>query len=56
MPGRGFDDCVPFTGDATRHTLAWQNGDDFGGQRRPREYRKLAFLMKDAEIFSFVFE
>lgn len=56
MPGRGFDDCVPFTGDAIRHTLAWQNGDDFGGRRGPREYRKLAFLMKDAEIFSFVFE
>jgi hypothetical protein len=54
--GRGFDDCVPFTGNTTRHTVCWKDGDDFGLKRGPIDYRKLAFLMDDAEIFSFAFE
>jgi hypothetical protein len=56
LPGRGFDDCVPFTGDAIRHTVRWRDGDDFGGVRGPMDFRQLAFLIEEAEIFSFVFE
>jgi hypothetical protein len=56
LPGRGFEDCVPFTGDAISHTVRWQNGDDFGGERGPIDFRKLAFLIDEAEIFAFGFE
>jgi hypothetical protein len=56
VPGRGFDDCQPFTGDAIRHVVKWTDGDDFGRERGPIEFRKLAFLIDEAEIFSFVFE
>lgn len=56
LPGRSFDDCIPFTGDAIRHTVQWKDGDDFGGTRGPIDFRKLAFLLDDAEIFGFVFE
>jgi len=55
LPGRSFDDCVPFTGDAIRHTVRWTSGDDFGLERGPIDYRKLAFLIDDAEIFGFSF-
>jgi hypothetical protein len=56
LPGRSFDDCVPFTGDATRHTVRWRDGTDFGGERGPIDFRKLAFLIDEAEIFGFAFE
>jgi len=56
LPGRSFDDCIPFTGDAIRHTVRWKDGDDFGGEREEIDFRKLAFLIDEAEIFGFVFE
>jgi hypothetical protein len=56
LPGRDFADCLPFTGDAISHTVRWQDGDDFGGERGPIDYRKLAFLLDEAELFAFAFE
>lgn len=56
LPGRGYDDCVPFTGDAIRHQLRWNNGEDFAPVRSGRaDYFKLSFLMDDAEVFAFEF-
>lgn len=56
LPGRGFDNCEPFTGDSTCHVVRWTGSDDFGLERDPTAFRKLAFLMYDAEIFAFMFE
>ena len=56
VPGRSFDDCVPFMGDAIRHRVRWNDGDIFVAERQLNAYYKLALLMDESEIFSFVFE
>lgn len=57
VPGRGHEDCNPFTSDAVRHKVAWRDGDRFTRlERHPIDYYKLEFLVDDAEIFAFQFE
>ncbi len=56
LPGRDFDDCVPFTGDTVAHEVRWNDGNVFAPvERGPIDYFKLAFLLEDAEIFAFEF-
>ena len=54
LPGRDFDDCMAFTGDAIRHDLRWADGNvpNATGQG----YFKLWFEISDAELFAFSFE
>jgi hypothetical protein len=54
LAGYSFDECVPFTGDAVRHEVCWTGGDGLPQPIRPGEFRKLMFLLDDAEIFGFV--
>src|SRR5690606_11855366 len=56
LPGRDYDDCIPFTGDAISHQIRWRDGEDFAPvERGPIDYYKLSFLMDDAEVFAFEF-
>lgn len=56
VPGRGYDDCLPFTGDSVSHGVRWMDGERFVPyDRGPSDYFKLSFLMNDGEIFAFEF-
>ena len=62
LPGRSSNECDVFTGDSVVHTVKW-GGDTVvplpeptGGEivyRTRLPYRKLRFIMRDAEIYSF---
>jgi hypothetical protein len=47
-----LDTCDPFTGDSTAHAMTWAGDPAVPGAG---EWRKLAFYLRDAEIFSFRF-
>ena len=47
-----LDRCDPFTGDDTGHAVTWAGNPGVPGSG---EWRKLAFYLRDAEIFSFRF-
>ena len=50
MGNCSLEACDPFVGDSTRHTMTW-GGDPMAPG--PGQWRKLAFFLRDAEIFSF---
>ena len=59
LPGRGWDDCDVFSGDALRHRVTW-GGDPSLPMPADRDssaygppYRRLRFRMHDAELYSF---
>ena len=52
MGGSSLDGCDPFTEDSTAHVVTWSGDPEVRG---PGEWRKLAFYLRDAEIFSFRF-
>ncbi|MBM4437030.1 MAG: hypothetical protein FJ029_07295 [Actinobacteria bacterium] len=62
LPGLSRDDCDAFTGDAVAHTVTWR-GDlrlaqpstaDAGTVYTQRlEYRRLRFILRDAQLYSF---
>ncbi len=59
--GRTWADCDVFTADAVRHEITWHRdavlpseiNPDAGDRRPALQYRKLRFLLRDAEIYSF---
>lgn len=51
LPGFGWDDSVPFTGDDVRHPVRWTGGSTIPATPG---FRKLAFRLDNAEIFGFV--
>ncbi len=53
LPGRSFDDCIPFTGDSIRHRVVWQDGSTIASNVTQQSYLKLQFLLADSELFSF---
>jgi hypothetical protein len=62
LPGRSHEQCDMFTGDATSHMVTW-GGDSHLPMPSPSaagtvyasrpEHRRLRFIMRDAEIYSF---
>jgi len=48
QPGRRRDDCVPFTGDATAHRMAWTTGTMI-----PNGWIILHFYIDNADLFTF---
>lgn len=52
IPGFTRSDCVPFTGDATRHVLTWRT------EALPASYsvqeKKLRFYLKNADLYSYL--
>ena len=59
LPGRGWDDCDIFTGDAIRHRVTWRSDPllpmpaDEESLPSATPYRKLKILMRNADIYSF---
>jgi len=65
LPGRGLEDADIFTGDSVRHTVTWQgdaslplplNVDSGTVYTRFIPHRRLRFVMKNAELYSFAIE
>ena len=65
LPGRGLDDSDTFTGDSIRHTVTWRgdanlplpNDADSGTvYTRFIPHRRLRFVMRNAELYSFAIE
>ncbi|MDE2868140.1 MAG: hypothetical protein OXR64_13085 [Chloroflexota bacterium] len=65
LPGRGLDDSDTFNGDSVRHTLTWQgdanlpipeNVDSGTVYTRFIPHRRLRFVMRNAELYSFAVE
>ncbi len=56
LPGNGLDDCDVFSGDSVRQEVTWK-GDATalvpGGDYDARTYRRLRFVMRNAELYSF---
>ena len=59
LPGNQLADCDVFTGDSVCHEMTWQ-GDPTalvpGGDYDARIYRRLRFVMRNAELYSFRME
>ena len=61
IPGHAVGDCDAFTGDATAHTVTWRGDATLhmpdtpapGGAKGPTPYRRLRFVMRDAQLYSF---
>lgn len=51
MGNCSLDASDPFTGDSTCHTVTW--GGEPGIPAGPEQWRKMHFLLRDAEFFSF---
>ena len=62
IPGYSAEDCEPFCGDAVAHVLRWNGrselrggagaGEGAGEAEVPR-FRRIRFLLRDAELYSF---
>ena len=58
IPGFAAEDCEPFHGDAVEHVLRWNGRADLrgaagaGAAEVPR-FRRVRFLLRDAELYSF---
>ncbi len=58
IPGRSHRECDPFDGDAVGHVVTWNGQSTLDGppgtetSERP-PFRRLRFLMRDTELFSF---
>ena len=65
LPGRGLDDCDLFTGDSVRHAVRWRgevnlplphDADSGTVYTRFIPHRRLRFVMRNAELYSFIVE
>ena len=65
LPGRALDDSDTFTGDSIRHTVTWrgdanlplpQDADSGTVYTRFNPDRRLRFVMRNAELYSFTIE
>ena len=65
LPGRGLDDCDLFTGDSVRHAVRWRgeanlplphDADSGTVYTRFIPHRRLRFVMRNAELYSFAIE
>ena len=65
LPGRALSDSDTFTGDSVRHTVTWQGDADLplpqdadSGTVYTRfiPHRRLRFVMRNAELYSFTIE
>jgi hypothetical protein len=50
IPGFGFDDCVPFTGDGVNHKVTWKTGsiESLNGQTI-----RIEFQLKNGDLYTF---
>ena len=59
LPGRGWDDCDVFSGDAVRHRVTWRSDPSLPMPAEQESlpsatpYRRLKFLMRNADLYSF---
>jgi len=53
LPGRGFADCVPISGDHLDRVVAWKGDEDLGHE--PGQPLTLRFSMRAAKLFAFEF-
>ena len=65
LPGRGLDDCDAITGDSVSHAVTWQgdanlpippDADSGTVYTRFIPHRRLRFVMRNAELYSFTVE
>ena len=65
LPGRTLDDSDAFTSDSVRHTVTWQgetnlpfpqHADSGTVYTRFIPHRRLRFVMRNAELYSFTVE
>ena len=56
LPGRSFDDCIPFHGDEVRHLVRWTSGAVPDPSASTGRYRKLMIQLDEAEVFGFIFQ
>ena len=50
-PACNYSDCVPFTGDKTRHTVAWKNASLC--ELKEKEVRLEFYFSKQADLYFF---
>ena len=58
VPGRSFADCDVFTGDSVQQTVSWGGETTLppaGGSAARPAWRRLRFLLRDSELYSFRF-
>ena len=62
IPGYTAEDCDPFHGDSVEHVLRWNGGaelrggaaaGDGEGEAEAPRFRRIRFLLRDAELYSF---
>ena len=58
LPGCGRDDCDVFAGDSVAHEVTWRGSaslpmPDASDMRGGLAYRRLLFILRDAELYSF---
>jgi hypothetical protein len=51
LPGFSRSDCLPFTGDSTRHLLRWKQREF--SPETARAVKKIRFYLKNADLYSY---
>lgn len=54
LPGFGYDDCVPVTGDEIDRVMTWKAGSDVS--KLAGQPVRLRIVLRDADVFSLIFQ